>query len=1025
MDDEDAGDKRWEYFFSQTLPLSSTERTEKMDDEDAGDKRWEYFFSQTLPLSSTERTENMDDEPGLAELRARLKAEEMLLQSSLKWQEAIRDMMSITPRDKIYNAYQAVCSRLEPLHDTLSWDYRGFVEMLGGFPRCSKSDVLNERKGKMHRTLLHFAAEKNFQNSTRLLLTISDISVNEKDSARCTPLHLACREGLKEIIKSLLQHPGVYVNAEDRTGCRPLHLACIKGFKEITQLLLQDPQILVNLMDSMGCTPLHLACSKGFEEITQLLLQHPQIDVNVKDSMGYTPLFLACREGFQEITKLLLQHPQIDVNAGDITPLHSAAFRGNDWAVCLLVQHPDIDLYSRTEQEEMTALHMAACKGHANIVRMILDAESRPDVDGEVPLVINVDRLKRTPLHYAAYEQRLDVVKELLQSPGLDVNIGDDRSFTALHLAVLRGHVTIVQLLLNHQNIDLDIVTKCISEDDLETVRGWQEDVDWRETPRPRLIDYIPHQKVAGMTALHFALELVEVELATEDRFMERMMGVVNVLLAHPNIDINIENEHGESPLSVALRRKLGPILMRLFGRYEDMVHPCVHLLRSYCKKGELDLSVIDPVLEKLRASLNRLNLKIDVAKFDTLSLIHKAAIVGKEELLSVLVDIQQLGDINAEDGDKRTPLHYATIAGQTKSIQLLLMSPGLRANHEDLYNKTALQIAFETEQKDIEKQLLEKPEVKDWLDRIYRDRQLYSDATNAILVGAALIAGVTYGGWLQPPLGYTQYYEFPVSDPAPPDTYQVFAAVKQYMTIRIFWVCNILSFFLAIAAALSGATAVLPMSDVFITEEVRTLRRYLLVTALFVMFAVVFVLVAFTAAGFASLPPILNLEMIISSVIGGIPHDFENLKREFSLSVLGKIKRGEIADGRNQGVVLLRLRLAAAHRPEPWNSERWSRSVDPSRVRWIRSPLRVGRPYTQWCHWLNQGLPLVKWIMRGFDIRWRDIPVKVQRSDSRSDPFELVQRGEEAEFTTWVMSAFTSGWSQLKTMKDDQFFRG
>ncbi|KAL3702454.1 hypothetical protein R1sor_020476 [Riccia sorocarpa] len=769
--------------------------------------------------------------------------DELVALNGDQWYSLLQKIDALTPdEDKLTvdSLYQAVFSILEPQELVLHWSldpsspvgHDAFSVVFSW--SCRFSVPLNKGRGRMQRTFLHFAAEKNFKKVTKFLMDISgDIDVNVKDST--------------------------------------------------------------------GCTPLHLACSEGSEEITKSLLEHPDIEVNVKDSTQCTPLLFACRQGFEEITKLLLLRPEIDVNAADtrhITPLHFAAFRGIDGAVSLLVQHPDIDLYSRTAHEEMTALHMAACQGDANIVRMILDAESRDCVDVEetVPLVMKVDRLKRTPLHYAAYEQRLDVVKELLQSPGLDFNIGDDRSFTALHLAVLRGHVTIVQLLLNQQNINLNIVTECISENDLERVRGWQEDVDGKETPCPRLIDYIPFQKVAGMTALHCALELVEVELATEDCSMEGMMGVVNVLLAHPNIDINIVNENGESPLHVALRRKLGPILLRLFGKHEDMVDPCVHLLRSYCKEGNLDMSIIDPVLEKLHASLDRLNLKIDVGKFDTLPLTHKAAIVGKEELLSVLVDIQQLGDINAEDGEKRTPLHYATIAGQMKSVKLLLMNPGLRANHEDLYNKTALQIAFETEQKDIEKQLLEKPEVKDWLDRVYRDRQLYSDAANAILVGAALIAGVTYGGWLQPPLGYTPYYEFPVSDPAPPDTYQVFAAVKQHVTVRIFWVCNNLSFFLAIAAVLSGAAAVLPMSDVFIAEEVRTLRRYLLVTALLVMFAIIFVLGGFAAAGFASLPPILNLEMnmIISSVIAAYVGSGPNYESQYSHDTPESVSLGE-----------------------------------------------------------------------------------------------------------------------------------
>ncbi|KAL3702448.1 hypothetical protein R1sor_020470 [Riccia sorocarpa] len=582
-------------------------------------------------------------------------------------EKLLMDVWNILPNDpneRVYSLYQIVCSQYE----TDPRESHRLYYFCSGFPPHFGTGELghniNVGVGKMQRTLLHFAAEKNFQECTRKLLTFGFVDVNVGDSTGCTALHLACREGMKEIIKLLLKHPKVNINARDSTGCTPLHLVCRKGFEEITQLLLQQPESDVNVMDSTGCTPLLLALGG--------------MHANSK----------ACREGFQEIATWLLQHPHIDVNAGVITPFHLAAFCGNDWAVSLLVQHPDIDLYSRTAHKEMTALHMAACKDDADIVRMILDAVMRKTD----PMWVRKGQF----LSYQAYEQRLDVVKELLQSPGLDVNNRDERSFTALHLAVLRGHVTIVQLLLNHQNINLDIVTKCISDNDLERIRGWQEDGDWKKTPCPRLITYIPFQKVAGMTALHFALELVEEEAAIEDRSMEGMTGVVNVLLAHPNIDINIENENGESPLYGPLRRKLGPILIRLFGRYEDMVDPCVHLLRSYCKKGDLDMSLIDPVMEKLHTPLNRLNLKIDAAKFDTLPLIHKAVAVGKEELLSVLIDIQQLDDINAGDGEKRTPLHSAAIAGQMKSIQLLLIHPSLMANHEDLDNTCFLACLYE-----------------------------------------------------------------------------------------------------------------------------------------------------------------------------------------------------------------------------------------------------------------------------------------------------------------------------------------
>ncbi|KAL3702474.1 hypothetical protein R1sor_020496 [Riccia sorocarpa] len=267
-------------------------------------------------------------------------------------------------------------------------------------------------------------------------------------------------------------------------------------------------------------------------------------------------------------------------------------------------------------------------------------------------------------------------------------------------------------------------------------------------------------------------------------------------------------------------------------------------------KASDEDVYCLDPKIRRVEKS--------------EISFIHRVAFLGHDKLLQILLSILEPSDVNVEDSDNQTPLHYATIVGHTAVVKVLIEKPMLRANQEDGYCRTALQIAVMHKRKDIEKLLLDRPEVKDWVDRLYRDRQVYVDAANAILVGVALIASVTYAGWLQPPLGYTPYYEFPVPDPAPPDTYQVFAAVKQHMSARIFWACNSLSFFFAIATVLSGAGTALPMFDTFIKEEVHVLRRHLLRTSLLLVFAVTFVL-----AGFASLPPVFSLQMnmVITSV--------------------------------------------------------------------------------------------------------------------------------------------------------------
>ncbi len=112
---------------------------------------------------------------------------------------------------------------------------------------------------------------------------------------------------------------------------------------------------------------------------------------------------------------------------------------------------------------------------------------------------------------------------------------------------------------------------------------------------------------------------------------------------------------------------------------------------------------------------------------------------------------------------------------------------------------------------KEIEKVLLERPEVKDFVNRLYRDRQVLVDAANFLLIGATLIVGVTFASWLQPRLGYIPNYEFSQPFPAPPQTPESYARVKNHAIVKAFWVFNNLFFFYGIAIILADADAALP----------------------------------------------------------------------------------------------------------------------------------------------------------------------------------------------------------------------
>jgi hypothetical protein len=167
----------------------------------------------------------------------------------------------------------------------------------------------------------------------------------------------------------------------------------------------------------------------------------------------------------------------------------------------------------------------------------------------------------------------------------------------------------------------------------------------------------------------------------------------------------------------------------------------------------------------------------------------------------------------------------------------------------------------------------MDRSDVKDFLDRHYRDRQVFVDAANALLVGGALIAGISFASWLQPPLSFKPYYQFPQSTPAtPPTTYETFAAVELHYRLHLFWTFNNLSFFFAIATVLSGAKAAFPDLDtVLVVKAVKIVRRALIWTSILLVFSMITVLGAFVCAGFTVLPPITRdvNNKTISTVFG------------------------------------------------------------------------------------------------------------------------------------------------------------
>ncbi|PTQ41193.1 hypothetical protein MARPO_0035s0005 [Marchantia polymorpha] len=261
------------------------------------------------------------------------------------------------------------------------------------------------------------------------------------------------------------------------------------------------------------------------------------------------------------------------------------------------------------------------------------------------------------------------------------------------------------------------------------------------------------------------------------------------------------------------------------------------------------------------------------------LTILHYAAFRGLLNELQHLLGFRELREMVdcpcTVSG--QTMMHFAVIEKQTEVLNWLRTESYGRLDEEDKQGRTPYELLLEVliassspELKNCEASLRGEKTIMNYIEKQYRDRQIHVDAGNTALVGAALIASVTFAGWLQPPLGYMEYQQYTFPDSNNPES---FAAVQQYSSVRVFWVLNSLSFFFAVATVVCGARAVLPASStVFISKEVRLIRNWLVRTSILLVISIICVLGAFGAAGFAALPPDSKYQtsMTITSVVGG-----------------------------------------------------------------------------------------------------------------------------------------------------------
>ncbi|CAK9232363.1 unnamed protein product [Sphagnum troendelagicum] len=701
----------------------------------------------------------------------------------------------------------------------------------------------------------------------KALLDHPRIDVNSRDEQGRTPLHVAFWKDKRfECVRLLLDRSDIAVNSAARFGFTPLHAAARFACPKVLELLLADSRVIIDAKTVDGFTALHLVAEGGEKnyaggvrpwqdrcQVVRMLLeserqqraQNLPCNLNKEDVLKRFPIHYGVECNSVNVMKELLNSEDANINALDLyglAPLHlavrsTANHRTVVLELLLQVQNIDVNIASVRPSSDVQPLQLAG----KNEAGMNLFFPFQPL---EAP---QESSTHLTPLHFAAKMGSRSIVDLLLQRPMIDLNVQDSRDYTPLHFAAQDGHVEVVQRFLQEGSGRVNFEAR----DNEGVTPVWR--ATWNNRMEVvRLLWDVPSRQE------YDRIDILLQRLLTGDQNLTTVRFLVSSFPTDKLIQVieemgNADDLNLETTRAKLLGRLETEVAFANSSRTQDET-----LLHWVAKNNHWKL--IPQILISKRQTGGFVN-QMDFAQNTAL---HYAAKAGHGDVVKTLLAHASELDLNLKDSHGDTPLHLATKNGRVHVVKALCQNPDqhrLRANEEDAQGETCLQYATEHDNipKEIANTLKDLSDVKDFLDRHYRDRQVFVDAANALLVGGALIAGLSFASWLQPPLSFRPYYQFPQSTPAtPPATYETFAAVELHYSLRLFWTLNNLSFFFAIATVLSGAEAAFPDLDaVFVVKAVQNVRRALIWTSILLVFSVITVLGAFVCAGFTVLPPI------------------------------------------------------------------------------------------------------------------------------------------------------------------------
>ncbi|TGO27127.1 hypothetical protein BPAE_0047g00430 [Botrytis paeoniae] len=436
------------------------------------------------------------------------------------------------------------------------------------------------------------------------------------------------RAAAKEILDMLLL-AGADLEARDNNGDTPLLLTVLPksyGYFQIALELLLSAGADPCTMNSDDETLLHRACTElPSTDLAKQLL-----------AFGANPNQARISDGSTELIELLVNHGA-NINVQDIngdTTLHracrSSLIQSGGLIPAILSVSPDANIQNNIDE---TCLHSAYWSVDPGLVSAIIDTGMNLEIRDRKGMSVLLNAIAKHP------DSNMEMVKVLLNYPKkASISARTWQGKTVLHLAC-HSHksVELLKILVNHG-----------------------ADLNWTDS-------------MNGNTLLHEVAARFDGDLRDIDL-------------------IEYLHESGVSVDAKNYRQQIAAHIMGTFhgNRYNSLSIDCkqtfISVVRQLCPEFYINAKDIDgytplhyacATSEYLVFALIMAGADLNAKSFNRRTPLHCAARGRQCGVLSMLLNhAQRTGstiDINAQDSDGMTPLHFACISGRPESVSILI----------------------------------------------------------------------------------------------------------------------------------------------------------------------------------------------------------------------------------------------------------------------------------------------------------------------------------------------------------------